>query len=392
MSLRQKAFITSLTIVHRDPRKAKTFLGDKRLTNQERTILASFLSLRDFENKEVIEQLERFVCQDPFVESMRLYCIGAAYNNLTQFALAESFLLKSIDLNRFDGGEVFRMGACQSLFTVYLNTHNFSGMEKVVSILKASRPSERLHINIKFCEFSLTVQQQQLDLAKSLVPAMEDTFELFNEHQSISYLYDLFELHLFDSDFDQCAEVLERLKRVKKFKNSTHVKFMQTMISFIREGKPIYLYEKDFKDFPQQLNQLICLQALERGDETTALAAWGELHKISPLSIKVPFEIEGPPTLFSRAMEKFKLSITPQVPIPKIDENLPKEEKLFYILTHSSTPVLKETIYRELWNRDVDSKDDLKKLVKVVQRAREKYSIEIQSIKGSYTLKQKKAG
>ena len=392
MSLKQKAFINSLKIVHQDPRKAKTFLGDKRLTNQERTILASFLSLRDFENKEVIEQLEKFNCQDPFVESMRLYCLGAAFNNLTEFSASETHLLKSIELNQSEGGEDFRMGACQSLFTVYLNTHHYAGMEEVIKLLKASRPTERLPINIKFCEFSLVVQKQQLDLAKSMISSMEDTYPLFNEHQSISYLYDLFELYLFEGDFNQCAEVLERIKRVKKFKNSTHVKFMQTMINFIQNGTPIYLYEKDFKPYPQQLNQLICLQALERGDETTALKAWAELQKISPLSIKAPFEITGPPTLFSRAMEKFKLQVTAQIAIPKIDENLPKEEKLFLILTHSTTPVLKEAIYRELWNKEIDTKDDLKKLVKVVQRAREKYSIDIQSIKGSYTLKQRKAG
>ena len=391
MTLKHKAFLTALRLLDSNSLKAKSFLSDKRMTHQEKIILSSFIALRDYENHDIIQVLSPLICQDPFVESQRLYCLGAAHNNLTHFAEAEKYLLESIEMNVFEGGENNRVASFQSLFTVYLNTHNFQKMEETIARLKKKKPvTEKIAVVIQYCEFSLAVQKQEISLAKSLIPKMEKTYPVFNEHQSISYLYDLFDLHLFENNYTACSEALERIKRLKKYKTSAHVKYMQTMVGFIQNNSPIYLYEKDFHKYPLLLNQMLCLQALERGDSEKALDAWFELRKILPEHIGEPFEYSGPPTLFSKALDKFKMEVKPVVSVA-VQEKMTKEEKLISVLAQSSLPLSKEVIYQELWSKEVDSKDDLKKLVKVVQRAREKYSVDIQSVKGSYVIRGKKS-
>ena len=64
---------------------------------------------------------------------------------------------------------------------------------------------------------------------------------------------------------------------------------------------------------------------------------------------------------------------------------------LLTILSSSSLPMSKETLYQSIWSEQLNSKDDLMKLAKLVQRAKEKYGIEIKSVKGSYVLMDKKA-
>lgn len=393
MTLKHKAIISALMSLRDQPKKAKSFLNDKRMTSQEKIILASFLALRDFENQNVIDTLAKIKCSDQFVESQRHFCLGIAFNNLTQYPEAKFHLSESFELNQFEDGIEFKISVCQSLFTVNLNTHRIDGMEETIQKMrKITSASQNLALAIQYCEFSLVIQKQESGQAKKLIPKMEQIFSLLNEHQTISYLYDLFDLHLIEDNFEQCSEALDRIKRYKKFKNSTHVKYMQSMIGFIKDDAPIYLYEQNFQMYPMLLNQVLCIKALETGDEAAALQAWSKLHKIAPESFRVPFEFHGSPTLFSKALNKFKLQVKPiSVPI-SFQENLTKEEKLIHLLDNSPIPLQKETIYQLLWEKELDSKDDLKKLVKVVQRAREKFAVDIKSIKGAYSLKQDKAG
>jgi hypothetical protein len=387
-SLKHKAFLSALLLVNSEAKKAKIFLNDKRITFQEKTILSSFLALRDFENQDVIDLLTKMNCHDSFVDSQRHFCLGAAYNNLTQFKEAEFHLLQSLQLNHYKGAEILRFGACQSLFTVYLNTHEFIGMTEMIEQMKSLRPfSSNASLYIKCCEFAMAVQNQDFAFAKKVLPFMENNFHRLIEHQKISYFYDLFDLHLFMGSYSAAEAALERIKRFKKYKNAIHTKYMQTLISFLCHGTPLYLYERDFSQYPLLLNQLLCLQGLEKGDEMQAMKAWMILSQLDPLNVKKPFDYLGPPNLFSRSLDKLKK--TGEV-LPTIDQKMPKEEKLFFLLTNSHHPLQKEKIFQEIWQTPFESKDDLVKLAKLVQRTKEKYGVVIKSVKGTYSITGKK--
>ena len=387
--IKHKAFLEALVLVNTESRKAKFYLNDKRMTFHEKTILASFLALRDFENQEVIDVLTKMICHDPFVDSQRHFCLGAAFNNLTQFKEAEFHLLESIEMNHFVGAELLKFGACQSLFTVYLNTHHLNGMSEMIARMKNlsfSSPNPSLYI--KSCEFSYAIQVQDFTKARMMIAYMEENHHSLNEHQRISYFYDLFELYLFLDDFKRAESALGRIKRFKKYKNSVHTKYMQGLISFLLEAAPIYLYEKDFADYPLLLNQLICLKSLECGDHHSALKSWNILKELEPSLIKEPFVYLGPPNLFNKALIKLSKRFNK---LPSLNESMIKEEKLYYLLTQSDGPIQKEMIYQELWNTPIESKDEFSKLAKLVQRTKEKYGVEIKSLKGSYYLVTKKA-
>lgn len=393
MTLKHKAFIQALKFVRENPKKAKNYLNDKRMTNQEKVIFLSFLQVRDSNNQDVVDSLLRFTCSDVFVESQRHFGLGAAYNNLTNYAQSEFHLKESIRLNTYKDGADLKFAACHSLFIVCLNTFKLSGMEEAIQKMQEiETKSEKFNATLLYCEFSLAVQKQQIDLAKKLILKVEDNFAHLNEHQSLDYLLDYFDLFLMEDNYDQCMDAIERIKRLRKFKNESNLKYMQAMLGFIRDDAPIYLYEKDFQSYPFMCNQVMCIKALENGNEAAAREAWAYLHKTVPQSYQAPFEYIGPTNLFSKALSKFKLQVKPlSIPL-SFESNLTKEEKLIQLLGNANTPIQKEAIYKLIWDKELESKDDLKKLVKVVQRARDRFDVDIKSIKGSYLIKDKKAG
>ena len=60
-------------------------------------------------------------------------------------------------------------------------------------------------------------------------------------------------------------------------------------------------------------------------------------------------------------------------------------------MKNAQGPIPKEALYQALWEKEFQSKDDLMKLAKLVQRTKERYSIEVKSIKGAYALMINKA-
>ncbi len=387
--IKHKAFLEAMLLVNSESKKAKLFLNDKRMTFQEKTILSSFLALRDFENQDVIDVLIKMTCHDPFVDSQRHYCLGAAYNNLTQFKEAEFHLLESIRINSFKGAEVFRFGACQSLFTVYLNLHHQSGMQEMIHQMKTLIHIPKFGLlYIKSCEFALAIQRQEFEQAKKILPFMEKNYSTLNEHQRISYFYDLFDFHLFLDDYTGASEALDRIKRYKKYKNASHTKYMQSIIDYLDDGSTIYLYEKDFQGFPFLLQQLIVLKSLQIGDRVSAKLAWERLRHENSISYAADFHYKGPPDLFGKALAKLTgAKVTPIIE----DFGATKESKLYSLLKNAQGPIPKEALYQAIWDTEFQSKDDLMKLAKLLQRTKEKYSIEVKSIKGAYSLVSKKA-
>ena len=389
---KHKAFLSALILINTESRKAKQFLNDKRMTFQEKTLVASFLALRDFENEEVIQVLLKMICKDPFVETQRQFCLGAAYNNLTQFEEAKIHLLNSIHQNKFQGAEVLRFAACQSLFTVYLNLHDKIGMSEMITLMKKDKKFlESSPLHIEFCEFSHSIQCGDFKNAEKRKGNLEKNYENLNEHQKMSYLYDLFDFYFYQELYTKAENITERMKLLKKYKNATHVTYMKTLISFLSNGNPLYLYEKDYIKYPLLFNQLLCLKALECGDEIGARGAWSMLQQLDPLTCKEPFQYLGPPNLFSKTLEKLLSHQFKKVEMVNINPLMKKEEMLLTILSSSSLPMSKETLYQSIWSEQLNSKDDLMKLAKLVQRAKEKYGIEIKSVKGSYVLMDKKA-
>lgn len=391
-TIKHKAFLSTLILINTDARKARVFLNDKRMTFQEKSIVLCFFALRDFENQEVINQLEKMTCTDLFVESQRLFCLGAAYNNLTHFNEAKIFLKRSIDLNKFKGAEVLNFLASQSLFTVYLNLHNLSGMQKMIySMKKFARSFPDSEFIIKFCEFTFEVRNLDFKSAQKSIINIERNFETLNEHQRISFLYTLFDFYIFQDKYDETIEIIQRIKNIKKYKNANHVIFMNTMISFLVEDSQLYLYENNYIKYPLMYHQIMCLKALEVADEMTATKAWYSLQLLDSRNYKKPFEYLGPPNLFKKVLEKLVSRSSKPVIISQDLLSLNKDEKLLYLLKNANGPVSKEQLYQEIWENQVQSKDDFIKLVKLVSRVKEKFNVNIKTMKGTYLLTHKKS-
>jgi DNA-binding response OmpR family regulator len=61
-----------------------------------------------------------------------------------------------------------------------------------------------------------------------------------------------------------------------------------------------------------------------------------------------------------------------------------KLDLLLKLLSTSETPLTKGNIYEQLWDQAPEFKDDLKKLTRLISRARSERGVEIKSRKGTY--------
>ncbi len=382
--VKAKAFKDALRHVSKDVKKAKKYFSDKRLTSSEKTILQSFLLLRDSENHTVIEILSSLKTTDPYVESQRLFCLANAHNNLSEFKAAIKFyrraheLISGLDALPDELFILFCFHVCA------INSSNQKLSLEIISQLGELCKSEQDQLRLELAQFSRAIMVKDHLRVLELYQNIKGHEKRLNEHQLVSYQLDYFDFLIQEEKLTQALLLLEQMGKLKKFKLSSMMKVLKSILKYLIENRPFYLYPQEFRDYPVLYYQAQCLLHLEKGEVDQAIKAWSSLSIESPELYGEPFHCLGHKTLFSLAIKKLLLKKPKKLPVIEKIKNF--EDKFFDFLKDQGRAVPKEEIYRYLYGEDLNDKDDLKKLVKVVQRVRKKFQIDIKTTKGSYLL------
>lgn len=390
--MKEKTFYKALLELSSDPDKAKRSLLDKRLTAIEKQIIDGYLKIRNNQNYEVIESMQKNITSDSmFVESQRLLLIGCASNNLSQFAQAEKYLFNAIEILKKMETPYFHFFAYFNLFWIKSNLNETQQMEKILNEMQKI-PVANEHQRLRFlrCQFSFYHKTQDFQNATRVLNEIEPIRSSLSESDIISYLIEKFMFYIQMDDFTHCYDILADMKNYRKFHLSENYKFMKKLMDHLTKESPIYAYAQDFDKVPVLHHQIKFIQSLEENKLDDAKTHWASLQTISPSTYKENYNYNGSKCLFSLCLEKHRH----QLVIPKkleIAENLPKIEALISLLSKSNIPLAAGLIFETIWGRTIEDKEDLMKLTRMVSRAKSEKGVDIVFRKGTYQIKKSAA-
>ena len=381
-----KAFTEVLNYLSENPKKCKKYLADKRPSQQEKKIIQAGLFLRDNQFKKVVEILTSFTCNDPYIESQRLLMIGIAHNNRADYINGISLLEESYRIGMGVRPHQRDFITLYSLFISYVNTQNLEKLKEVLSELNQIGSRGTIEsIGLSLCNIQFHLLDGDLELALEKSDNLKDSVKKMNEHQAIFFFMARMNLFLQLGNIKDARECFVALKPLRKYRTSSNFNFMKLLFQYLEDGKALYVKEKDFKDSPELLQQIIIIKAITEDKVEIANQNWILLQKNNSKIYGKPFNFLGKENLFSTALKKALKGF-------KINKNLVEfndfnhEEKLLNLLRNNSGPLSKELIFEFVFKSKIKDKNDFMKLSRLVYKVKASYQVEIKTAKGCYIL------
>ena len=382
--MQQKTFYKTLLEFNTNPAKAKQCLSDKRLTLAEKKILEGYLLIRNNENQLALQMMKQLSPSDlPFVEGQRKFVMGLSLNNMSFFDEAEKMIKEALIIFQKFEAPYFLFAGHFLLFTIYSNQARPDLMKETLDFLESipvvlDIQKIRL-LRCRFDYFSLVNESK----AREVLKEIEDVKKEMSEGDIISHLVCEFMFFVQCDELNHCEKVLNEMKKYRKFNLTENFNYMKKLLAHIQTNAPVYFYENDFKAAPLLSLQLKLIHSFEEKNAAAAEKTWEELSLLYPKSYLPDFHYVGRKCLFSLCLEKHHSSRKSELVIHKVDAQS-KLDLLLKLLSSSETPLTKGNIYEQLWDQAPEFKDDLKKLTRLISRARSERGVEIKSRKGTY--------
>lgn len=390
--MKQKQFYKTLLEFNRSPQKAKECLQDKRLTFIEKKILEGHLLVRNNKNAEVVELLKGLASSEHlFVEAQKKLLLGIALNNLSYFKESKSYLNESAEAFQELLMPDCLFLACFNLFLVHLNLADSQEMKQTLNLLEKIPLEDGVQrLRLLRCRFEYHAMVDDQENAKKNLKELDQKRSCLPENDAISFLVSAFMFHVKLEEFTKCQKLLVEMKKHRKYHLTENYNFMKKLLDHYVHNDPIYAYDHDFQQIPILFHQLKVIQQLEEGNDTSAREYWKLLQDVSPGTYLDEFQYRGEKCLFSLCLEKH-LQVKKDDVVVEISAEASKLDILIHVLTVMKAPVLKEHLYQHLWGALPLDKDDLKKLTKLVSRARSERNIEIKTRKGTYYIEKEES-
>lgn len=383
--MNQKAFYKILLDINLSPERTKKSLADKRLTNNEKKIIESYILIRSNKNAEAVKLLNSLPPSDlPFVEAQRALLTGLALNNLSHFKEAEESISKSVPIFQTLNTPYPLFQACFNLYFIFSNTRRFDKMEEMIKIMSSLPIETPLQgIRVLRCQFDFYSERENVDEAERILKEIDKVRSTMTESDSISQLVCEFMHYVKLENFKRCTEVLADMKNYRKFHLTDNYNFNKKLLEHLTLNAPIYVHGEDFASTPVLLYQMKVIQCLEEKNQVDAEKFWKKLSALNPDIYQEQFKLNDTKTLFSLCLHKHLSSKTVVVKESKGDDSSLIEAALKLFL-NAKGPLSKTEVYEYLWGELPQEKDDLKKLSQLIARVRYKKGIDIISRKGTY--------
>lgn len=381
-----KAFDRIIKEICFSPNKVKRWLNDKRLTVLEKKIVVGHLMIRDNQNSEVIKSFENISLSElDFVNAHRNLLLGICFNNLSDFINAERFLTQaSVEFDKLN--LTYHLFTTEfNLFMVYSNTSDHLGMTKSLEKMRLfAQPGVLQQSRLMRCEFICADETENYLSAKYWSNQLKPILGKMSESDQIAHLVSEFMFYIRNDNHESAWRTIEFMKKYRKFQLSENFKFMQRLLKNFLDDSPIYAYEREFENVPLLLHQLKVIQSLASHDVKEVEYHWSQLQLIAPSSYGTDLIYKGSKCLFSICLEKYKSSYdVSDFPSHKGGSQV---KYLYQLLQSTDSPLNKELVFKLIWGEEPASKDDLKRLGRLVSKVREKYGVEIKSRMGAYYI------
>jgi hypothetical protein len=384
--IKVKTFITALKLLSSDPVKAKSFLQDKRLSQNEKIILRCYFLLRDNELDEVVSQLKQISsCTDTIVEAQKQLLLGLTANNQSHFKEAFAYINTALKLLKNKELPYFEYIGLYNQFIISFNQKDREQMRSILGKLKKlPLEKEADQIMILRCFLNYYTLHDQFNEAHHMIEEIEQISGTLTESDGISFLIDKINLAVKEEKFDQCQKILSEMKKFRKFHLTENYNFIKLLLDNITHDTPLYFNQDLFVRIPVLHYQMKTIRALEEGNEGEAKESWAKLTELYPELYEENFKYRGDKSLFSLALNKHVAKIRP-TPL-QFSGDSSQHEKILTLLQNAKAPINRDLIYHAIYGKPAECKDDYLRLSKVISRLKKKTSLEIGYKKACYFL------
>ena len=387
-----KTFLEALKLIHGQPKKAKKFLSDKRLTLVEKKILNAWYLLKNCQHQTIINDLDGIHSENQLVESQKKLILGLTYNNMGKFKTASKCLHEAFEeLEKYSLND-HQFICIYNLFIISYNQSNESQMTNCLSImeiLEKNGINERQSLCYLQCKFNYFTFREDYELANEALRHLEMKKVIMSEALIMATMISKFIMHLKQEHFSECQEIIEEMKEHRLFRHSPNYLYMKLTLNHLMHNAPLYFYEKDFKESEFLFLQLKTIQALEESNLEKAQAYWKRLMEIDPDCYKERFDFHGQKNLFTMCLNKHASvlkGVTVDIPTAKNHA-----DALIEILQKSTIPVPKELLFEKIWGKKSASQSDDEKLKNLIYYVRNIKGFEVHFRKGCYSIITKKS-
>lgn len=392
LKTKSKAFILAIENFQESFEYTKKALLDKRITYNEKNILRALLFLREGDYKLALDQIKSLhFDNDELIKAISFLVLGMILNNQSNFPLALTkykMALKTIP--HYDYPKT-TFTLYYNFFITNYNCHNLRGMNLCLSFFKKFHFTNNRQIACyQFCLFSKNLKTENISEAEENIVQLEKLKSSMNPALLLAYLIHLFTFYIKIDQNLKAKNILHELKKIKRFKISGNFKYMTTLLNFLIDHSPIYVYENDYLDSKILYNQAMVLKFLQEKNFSKALKFWEELNRNDPAIFGNNFTYDGDKNLFSICLNRLKADFsknlsTQQKPNEKID-------LAFSILENNPQGINKHHFYEMIYNKPLENKNESLLLSKLIYKMKKKFGCRVRSFKNSYHIDLKKTG
>lgn len=386
------AFDHAIIDVSLSPLKAKSFFKDKRMTVFEKRILETYLLVRDSKYNEAFDLVQSIKeHHNPYLDAHRNLIYGIVCIGLSRFEESIQRLNQSKDYFIKNKIQYHSFTAIYNLFVAFSNIFDLLRMKAaLVELEKLGGATQHQMNRLLRAQFTYYSEIDDSQKVKEIRTNISKHWESFSENDCIGYLVCSFMFEVKKENLDQANDIVAEMKKFRKFHLSENFRYMKKMINFLQSGASVYAYDYEFKNAPILYYQLKVIQGLQEGDQDSAEFYWDKLVLLSSqlFNKDKKFNYLGTKCLFSIALDRLSIKLD-QFDIDISHFKGTKEEKLLHILKSANGPIHAKQIFMSIWKREIDSKDDLKKVVRLVSSIKKSHNIQIHSSRGFYSIERK---
>lgn len=386
-----KTLLEAMEIAETSSFEAKKYLQDNRLSNPEKKIISYIILLRsnDFSFIQELKDNSSFdsIC---FLKGLKHFLLGTVYTYLGNTKEAEEQLTISLPYlhecqsERFVKRMIFKLH--ENLFYTYVNQKRPKEMElvfKKTELLEKVGTAELSFKIMRLCFYSMTERYSE---AEDLLEEVRKVKDQLNDIQLISYLMEEFDLYVKLELFGKAENTLEEMKKHRTFRLTTTSNYSSKLLKYLTKNEKIYAYDRDFAGSRNLFLMMKVICALDEGNKTEASVYWNELSELSPTTYQKDFVFNGDKCLFSLCLDKC-LNSNKKVEV-QLTGKYTKQEQAFIdiFMERGSDPLKKEDLFKMVYGKEFESKDDLVALAMLVFRINKKKELLFKSKKGTFYL------
>ncbi len=382
-------FFETYLALTEDPRKFTYRFRTGSWSQHEKKLLHAAHLYKKNQKKELFDILKSFKSPDAFYEGVRLYLLGRTHNHYGAFEFSLEHLYASVKKFHEAESDLFLIHVYSAIILAYANKRQLSQADPVARELeKLTASYESLHL---MKEHALLVYASHKSHFESGIDKLESILsqktELVDFYRP-SLLVLKFYYHFFYGEFKECEEVLENYRVSAGFLAKVNYPYMKSLFEFIVKKRPLYLYSKDYADFPEMAQQVEVLKALIAGDHKDAEKIWEKLAHHHPDLYTSGFTYAGEKNLFSEALVLARSDESLELDRGHFQSLKTDGDKLAYIFEQVHRSLKKSELIHLLWQEELSEQTE-GRLRKLIYNYRKKTGLEVASQQGTYKVVKK---